>query len=467
MISSITQRRYFETQLIQTIKNQCGIYSQRNLSLQGRVVLANSVILSKLWYTLRVTSFPKRFYSQIRSVMHQFICRSIKPGFKYALLCRSNAEGGLGLLDPLIQQRSLQRQWISQLLQPDDPFSCSQVFLKDVVRRFHSSNTNSLLAIYFHSLRSSNNCGRFGSFLPALYNTVDSFPRHGLEHVQCNPATLLQLPILALFAHVPPDHWLRSPRRSKLQAHQFFTFNSVRRRIRPLLAPDGPQLPRLFSWLTRDLQRRIISLNDLTWSLILHETTDVGTVDDTPFVSWFTRSSYWYLSDSKVFRLNQLSRLLSLSFSTWSSQKWQQFWSLKIVPEARSLCYRFLYNKLHYQVTVSRFDPQVTDMCNFCQDVFEDLRHLFVDCHKKWSMWQTVLSQFAPYLEFQQDDVYAILMNLQQHDYVNNTRLLLLCSSVLMHIWRAHWRSVFDQVPFQEHVIMDKIYTHFHRISPH
>ncbi|EIE78403.1 hypothetical protein RO3G_03107 [Rhizopus delemar RA 99-880] len=467
MLNSITQRRYFETQLIQTIKTQCGIYSQRNLSLRGRVVLANSVILSKLWYTLRVTSFPKRFYSQIRSVMYQFICRSIKPGFKYALLCRSIAEGGLGLLDPLIQQRSLQRQWISQLLQPDDPFSCSQVFLKDFVRRFHSSNTNSLLAIYFHSLRSSNNCGRFGSFLPALYDTVDSFPRHGLEHVRCNPATLLQLPILALFAHVPPDHWLRSPRRSKLQAHQFFTFDSVRRCIRPLLAPDGPPFPRLSSWLTRDLQRRIISLNDLTWSLILHETTDVGTVDDTPFVSWFTRSSYWYLFDSKVFRLNQLSSLLPLSFSTWSSQKWQQFWSLKIAPEARSLWYRFLYNKLHCQVTVSRFDSQVTDMCNFCQDTPEDLRHLFVDCHKKWSIWQTVLSQFAPYLEFQQDDVYAILMNLQQHDYVNNTRLLLLCSSVLMHIWRAHWRSVFDEVPFQEHVIIEKIYTHFHRISPH
>ncbi|KAG0930594.1 hypothetical protein G6F32_011943 [Rhizopus arrhizus] len=176
VISSITQRRYFETQLIQTIKTQCGIYSQRNLSLRGRVVLANSVILSKLWYTLRVTSFPKSFYSQIRSVMYQFICRSIKPGFKYALLCRSIADGGLGLLDPLIQQRSLQRRWISQLLQPDDSFSCSQIFLKDFVRRFHSSNTNSLLAIYFHSLRSSNNSGRFGSFLPALNTSAAAYP---------------------------------------------------------------------------------------------------------------------------------------------------------------------------------------------------------------------------------------------------------------------------------------------------
>ncbi|KAG0789707.1 hypothetical protein G6F16_008397 [Rhizopus arrhizus] len=403
VISSITQRRYFETQLIQTIKTQCGIYSQRNLSLR---------------------------------VMYQFICRSIKPGFKYALLCRSIHDGGLGLLDPLIQQRSLQLRWISQLLQPDDPFSCSQVFLKGFVRRFHSSNTNSLMAIYFHSLRSPNNSGLFGSFLPALYDTVDSFPRHGLEHVRCNPATLLQLPILALFAHVPPDHWLRSPRRSKLQAHQFFTFDSVRRCIRPLLAPDGPPFPRLSSLLVRDFQRRIISLNNLTWSLILHENTDVGIVDDTPFVSWFTRSSYWYLFDSK------------------------QFWSLKIAPEARSLWYRFFYSKLHCQVTVSRFDPQVTATCNFCQDAPEDLRHLLVDCHKKWPIWQTVLSQFAPYLEFQQDDVYAILMSLQQYDYVNNTRLPILCSSVLIHIWRAHWRSVFDQVPLQVHVIVDKIFTH-------
>jgi hypothetical protein len=82
------------------VKTQCEIYSQRQLCIRGRVVLANTLILSKLWYSLRIVPLPKHFFKQIRSIIYQFIMRGIKPGFQYALLCQPIIKGGLGLLDP-------------------------------------------------------------------------------------------------------------------------------------------------------------------------------------------------------------------------------------------------------------------------------------------------------------------------------------------------------------------------------
>ncbi|KAG0954319.1 hypothetical protein G6F31_013182 [Rhizopus arrhizus] len=97
VIQSIAQRRYVEDQLLQNIKTQCSIYSQRNLSIRGRVTVTNTLLLSKLWYSLRVISLPKSFFCQIRSTIYQFISKGIKPGFRYALFCQPLSKGGLGL----------------------------------------------------------------------------------------------------------------------------------------------------------------------------------------------------------------------------------------------------------------------------------------------------------------------------------------------------------------------------------
>ncbi|KAG1135747.1 hypothetical protein G6F37_012566 [Rhizopus arrhizus] len=48
LIQSLTQRRYLEGQLLQTVQSQCDIFSQRQLSIRGRATIVNSLILSKI-----------------------------------------------------------------------------------------------------------------------------------------------------------------------------------------------------------------------------------------------------------------------------------------------------------------------------------------------------------------------------------------------------------------------------------
>ena len=46
------------------------------------------------------------------------------------------------------------------------------------------------------------------------------------------------------------------------------------------------------------------------------------------------------------------------------------------------------------------------------------------------------------------EDVESILRNLSRFEFVDNPRLLRICSQALLYIWRAHWRYTFDGTPF-------------------
>ncbi|KAG0975382.1 hypothetical protein G6F28_012939 [Rhizopus arrhizus] len=153
LIQSFHQRRYLEQQLLQTVKSQCTIYSQRRLSIKGRVTIVNALILSKLWYVLRMVHLPTTFFRRLNSAIYQFVWHNCKPKIKYTQLCLDPKLGGLGLLDPQIQRHNLQIRWLRQVLEDNHPQSCSQPILLDHIRRFHSGNTGTRLALFFPLLR--------------------------------------------------------------------------------------------------------------------------------------------------------------------------------------------------------------------------------------------------------------------------------------------------------------------------
>ncbi|KAG1367218.1 hypothetical protein G6F61_013099 [Rhizopus arrhizus] len=58
---TIQQRNAIQTMLLEKIRSQIQIYSQRQLSLRGRATITNSLILSKIWYCLRLFVPTQRF----------------------------------------------------------------------------------------------------------------------------------------------------------------------------------------------------------------------------------------------------------------------------------------------------------------------------------------------------------------------------------------------------------------------
>jgi hypothetical protein len=75
-----------------------------------------------------------------------------------------------------------------------------------------------------------------------IYEAVNSFGYADTQQAKCTPATLLRLPLSAIFAVIPADYWITQPRYKKLKISQFFYLY-----IRPLLSSDQPFSLRMVS----------------------------------------------------------------------------------------------------------------------------------------------------------------------------------------------------------------------------
>lgn len=111
------QQKVIETQLLDSVKTQCLLYSKRQLSILGRVTVMNILILSTIWYTLRLMNPRKGFFKQLRSIIYQFIWQNKSHKLKLESIFLPYRYGGLIVLDPILQHQVLQKRWLNYLLE--------------------------------------------------------------------------------------------------------------------------------------------------------------------------------------------------------------------------------------------------------------------------------------------------------------------------------------------------------------
>lgn len=114
--SSIAQRNIAFQRLYSSIQQCIHIYSQRNLSIRGRATVLNTLIFSKLWHVMRNFIFTKTQLLSLRSLGSSFINFRIFPKLSFRILQQPRHQGGLQVLDPIIQQQALQWGWICPLI---------------------------------------------------------------------------------------------------------------------------------------------------------------------------------------------------------------------------------------------------------------------------------------------------------------------------------------------------------------
>ncbi|KAG1445074.1 hypothetical protein G6F55_012092 [Rhizopus delemar] len=116
LCSSISQRNEHLSQLLGQIKTAGQLHSQRSLSVRGRVTVLNTLVLSKLWHVLCLIYVPSSFISKLKGIMFSFLTFRMFPKISLSTMCLPRSSGGLGVLDPGIQQHALQLRWLIPLL---------------------------------------------------------------------------------------------------------------------------------------------------------------------------------------------------------------------------------------------------------------------------------------------------------------------------------------------------------------
>ena len=74
-------------------------WTNRNLSIKGKVVVINSLLVPILLYPASISYTPKTVYTEFKNIICTFIWSSSVNRIAYANMCQKIKDGGMGLLD--------------------------------------------------------------------------------------------------------------------------------------------------------------------------------------------------------------------------------------------------------------------------------------------------------------------------------------------------------------------------------
>ena len=104
---------------VANIEQLLAIWSQRSLTIAGRIQVFNSLAVSKILYVADMNLVPIRVIEQIQKIQKKFIWNGKKPKIKHTTLINEYQDGGLKDVDIEAKIRSLQLGWVRRLFVDD------------------------------------------------------------------------------------------------------------------------------------------------------------------------------------------------------------------------------------------------------------------------------------------------------------------------------------------------------------
>ena len=101
MASTVQQRKVAEEKMIETMRSATAHFSQRSLSFRGKVTILNTLILSKVWYSLRLLRVTTKTLETIQSLCYQFVWMGKTPRLAFDTICLPRTQGRSGGHQPL------------------------------------------------------------------------------------------------------------------------------------------------------------------------------------------------------------------------------------------------------------------------------------------------------------------------------------------------------------------------------
>ena len=108
--------RYNIRKCIQKMENNVKIQNQRHLSLKGKTMIINTILLSKLWYVCSVFPLPKNLIPEINKIIFKFLWNNENPEpIARETFVLPRERGGLGVLVPSIESQALRIKYLLKL----------------------------------------------------------------------------------------------------------------------------------------------------------------------------------------------------------------------------------------------------------------------------------------------------------------------------------------------------------------
>lgn len=159
-------------------KSKLFLWRRRDLTLKGRVLVVNTLFLSKLWYVFATVCLPTHVLRMMRKMVREFLWKGKPSKIAYDTLVAPQHEGSLGLFDPLLRMNALRIRTARNFM------AVGMEDWKKSMSFFLDRNFKMGLLIFLMARNSDMMSG-----IPMFYQEVLGAWRGFVEKVCCVPAT--------------------------------------------------------------------------------------------------------------------------------------------------------------------------------------------------------------------------------------------------------------------------------------
>ena len=177
--------KYFNIQACIRQMEECTkTQSQRNLSLKGKTIVINTLILSKLWLMANTFPIPKDLIPEINKIMFGYLWKGsgAEPIARETLFLPRDG-GGLGILAPLIQGQALRIKYLLQLGKKDNTNIWTYLGRYWVSSKIHNFTP------HWQFLRSNVIPKNYDSYVPDCYSDILPLTEENINEILKKEAT--------------------------------------------------------------------------------------------------------------------------------------------------------------------------------------------------------------------------------------------------------------------------------------
>ena len=102
--------------VVKRIRNTVNSWSQRSLTIKGRIVVTKTLLASQLVYVATCNSIAQVDLKEIQSLIMNFIWRGRPPKVAQSVICQDVKDGGLGAINVAQFYTALRLAWITRVL---------------------------------------------------------------------------------------------------------------------------------------------------------------------------------------------------------------------------------------------------------------------------------------------------------------------------------------------------------------
>ena len=372
---------------ISSLKSTLNIWSQRNLSLKGKVTIINNLALAPLIYVSSVTTTPTKAITEINNIIQNFLWKNKNEKISQKSLIQNIDNGGLKLCHFQTKVNSLILSWTKRLT------SSTLQKWKLMPMKFYSCNN---LQTYFnsnHKLLSSKNIPTFYKMVHKIY----------MKYFKKEPTTLTEI--------LEESLWLNE--RIKARKNYIY-FKSWEKRgiltIRNLFNEYGillkhNELKEKYDIPTTFLQtiqihksipsKWIEKINSINNALPPGNTTiKIKINNNQKYLNMISsKEFYWHIINTITHTPTCIPKWSETytSLSNTSNQEWKNIFKKAFTICRETKLQSFQFSIIHRTIACNHwlFNIKITDsdICLFCNSQSDTIQHFFLLCDNVNNFW--------------------------------------------------------------------------------